>query len=81
MSTTFNGNDNAILLPTQPTGDHERVIVVKPNPGASVELQYQCGSEWVLGKRWDALSVDVICVKGIQTRFVFSGQSVVELGD
>lgn len=81
MSTTIEGNNNTITLPTQQVGDHERTLVVKPGAGASVALQYKCGATFETAKTYNALSFDRIFIKGHPAQLVFTGQSTVELGD
>lgn len=81
MSQTIEGNNQTITLPTQQSGDHERVIVVRPGSGASVALQYKCGATFETAKTYSSLSFDRIFIKGHPAQLVFTGQSTVELGD
>lgn len=81
MSKTYTGNNQTIALPTQQSGDHERVLVVKPDGGATVALQYKCGAGFETAKSYSALTFDRVFIKGIQAQLVFTGAGTVELGD
>lgn len=81
MSTTISGNNQTIELPTQQVGDHERTLVVKPDGGATVALQYKCGAGYETAKTYSALAFDRIFIKGHPAQLVFTGSAVVELGD
>lgn len=81
MSKTILLSNETVLLPTQPSGDHERIIIVKPSQGASVSLEYKCGEGFESLKTYTELSFDRIFIKGIQSRLVAVGSATIELGD